>query len=93
MYQSGNWFPYRNLTLIPLITFFGDLATFFGNNFLLLQRFLIRRVLLDEVIRNYGNTEYGNTELKCQNGGLTELFLKKTGDFSIKNLNILALPV
>ena len=32
-------------------------------------------------------------ELKWQNGALTELFLKKTEDFSIKNLYILALPV
>ena len=42
--------PIRKLILIPIITFFGNFATFFGNNFLLLQRFLIRKLLLDEVI-------------------------------------------
>ena len=42
-------FP-RKLILIPLITFFGNFATFFGNNFLLLQCFLIWKLLLDEVI-------------------------------------------
>ena len=43
-------FPIRKLIVVPLITFFGNFATFFGNNFLLLQRFLIRKLLLDEVI-------------------------------------------
>ena len=43
-------FPIRKLILIPIITFLGNFATFFGNNFLLLQRFLIRKLLLDEVI-------------------------------------------
>ena len=46
-------FPIRKLILIPLITFFGDFATFFGNNFLLLQRFLIKKLLLEEVILPY----------------------------------------
>ena len=45
-------FPIRKLILVPLITFFGNFATFFGYNFLLLQRFLIsiRKLLLDKVI-------------------------------------------
>ena len=43
-------FPVSKLIVIPLITFFGYFATFFGNNFLLLQRFLIKKLLLDEVI-------------------------------------------
>ena len=50
---TTNWvtgFPIRKLIFIPLITFFGDFANFFGNNFLLLQRFLIKKLLLDEVI-------------------------------------------
>ena len=84
-------FPIRKLIPISLITFFGNFAAFFGNNFLLLQRFLIRGLLLDEVI--LPSRQPRNTELKCQNRGMTELFLKKTGDFSIKNLNILSLPV
>ena len=45
-------FPIWKLILVPLITFFGNFATFFGYNFLLLQRFLIsiRKLLLDKVI-------------------------------------------
>lgn len=43
-------FPIRKLILIPLITFFRNFGTFFGNNFLLLQRFLIRELLLDKAI-------------------------------------------
>ena len=37
-------FPIRKFIVVPLITFFGNFATFFGNNFLLLQRFLIRKL-------------------------------------------------
>ena len=40
----------KKLILIPLITFFTNFANFFGNNFLFLQRFLIRKLLLDKVI-------------------------------------------
>ena len=43
-------FPIRKLIVVPLITFFGNFATFFGNNFLLLQRFHIKKLLLDKVI-------------------------------------------
>ena len=43
-------FSFRKLILIPLIIFFRDFATFFGNNFVLLQPFLIKKLLLDEVI-------------------------------------------
>ena len=47
--RLGNWFP-RKLILIPLTTFFGNFATFFGNNLLLLQHFLTRKLLRDKVI-------------------------------------------
>ena len=43
-------FPIRKLILVPLITFFGHFAIYFGNNFRFLQCFLIRKLLLDEVI-------------------------------------------
>ena len=46
----GYFFPVRKLILIPLITFFSNFANFFGNNFFLLQCFLIRKLLPDEVI-------------------------------------------
>ena len=42
-------FPIRKLIVVPL-TFFGIFATFFGNNFPLLQRLPIRKLLLDGVI-------------------------------------------
>ena len=88
--DRGAGFPMRKLTLIPLITFFGNFATFFGNNFLLLQRFLANQ----ETWRgNFAFPPAGNKEIKYQDGGLTEFFLRKTGDILIKNLNILPLPV
>ena len=43
-------FLISKLIVVLLITFFGNFATFFGNNFLLSQGFLIRKLLLDEVI-------------------------------------------
>ena len=94
LYRWGNWFAYQEThVVVPLITFSGNFATFFGNNFLFLQCFLIRKLLLDEVILPSTKfSEPRNTELKCQNRGSTELFLKKTGGFSIKKLNILPLP-
>ena len=74
-------FPIRKLFLIPLITFFGNFATLFGNNFLLLQHFLIRKLLLDKVI--LPSCQPQNSEFKCHDESFTELFLKKMGDFSI----------
>ena len=47
---TGFLIPIWKLILVPLITFFGNFAMFFGNNFLLLQHFLIRKLLLDKVI-------------------------------------------
>ena len=43
-------FPIRKLTVMSLITFSSNFATFFGNNFLLPQYSLIGKTLLDEVI-------------------------------------------
>ena len=62
-------FPIRKLFAIPLITFFGNFATFFGNNFVLSQRSLIGKTLLNEVILPR------NTEFKCRKWGFTELCL------------------
>ena len=49
-HQSGNWFPYQETHPDTSHYLFGDFTTFFGNNFLLLQCFLIRKLLLDKVI-------------------------------------------
>ena len=70
-------FPFRKLILVPLITFFGNFATFFGNNFLL---------LLDEVILPSipASHEIQKSNPKRQTGVWWNSFSKRRGTLRLK---------